>query len=342
VQAFIARFPGAVVVVSHDRALLDECATSILELDPHTGHAEMFAGGYTDYANEKARREAEAWEAFRRQQREERALKRTISAIESRSRNIENRTINFYVRKRAKKVARRATTLKARLERQLESAEHRDRPNKGAQGFHGGFQAAEAGATRLLTAIDVALEVEGRPLIAGLSFVLTRGERLVISGPNGCGKTTLLRAVLGERSVAVGSLAVSGSAQIGYLPQSEDLSPEEQALTCVQLLRRAVPMPEADAYNFIHRFLFGHDQLTTPVGRLSYGERRRFSLARLVLGGTNLLLLDEPTNHLDLPSREAFEAAFASFEGAAIIVTHDRYFIDQFADEVLDLGNCAV
>lgn len=342
VQAFIARFPGAVVVVSHDRALLDECATGILELDPHTSHAEMFAGGYTDYANEKARREAEAWEAFRRQQREERALKRTISAIESRSRNIENRTINFYVRKRAKKVARRATTLKARLERQAESAEHRDRPNKSAQGFHGGFQAVEPGATRLLTAIDVALEVEGRPLIAGLSFVLTRGERLVISGPNGCGKTTLLRAVLGERALAGGSLAISGSAQVGYLPQSEDLSADEQALTCVQLLRRAVPMPEADAYNFLHRFLFGHDQLTTPVGRLSYGERRRFALARLVLGGANLLLLDEPTNHLDLPSREAFEAAFASFEGGAIIVTHDRYFIDQFADEVLELGDWAV
>ncbi len=97
-------------------------------------------------------------------------------------------------------------------------------------------------------------------------------------------------------------------------------------------------MPEADIYNFLHRFLFGHDQVNTPVGRLSYGERRRLALARLVLGGANLLILDEPTNHLDLPSREAFEAAFAGFDGAALIVTHDRYFIDQFADEVLDLS----
>jgi ATP-binding cassette subfamily F protein 3 len=87
----------------------------------------------------------------------------------------------------------------------------------------------------------------------------------------------------------------------------------------------------------LHRFLFGHDQVNTPAGSLSYGERRRLALARLVLGGANLLLLDEPTNHLDLPSREAFEAALGGFEGAAIIVTHDRYFIEQFADEVLDL-----
>ena len=97
-------------------------------------------------------------------------------------------------------------------------------------------------------------------------------------------------------------------------------------------------MPEADAYNLLHRFLFGHDQLTTPVARLSYGERKRLALAVLVLGGTNLLLLDEPTNHLDLPSREAFEAALDGYNGAALIVAHDRYFIERFADVVIELG----
>jgi ATP-binding cassette, subfamily F, member 3 len=338
VEALIDGFAGPVIVVSHDRALLDECAGAILEIDPHSGKGEMFPGNYTDYANEKARREAEAWESFRRQQREERALKRTISAIESRSRNIENRTINFYVRKRAKKVARRATTLKARLNRQVDSAEHLERPNKRPKGFYGGFQTEDAGATRLLTAVNAGISMEGRPLLADVSFVLTKGEKLAISGPNGCGKTTLLRAVLGQHAVASGSLSLSGSATIGYLSQSDDIPPGDGALSAVQLLRRALPMPEADIYNFLHRFLFGHDQVNTPVGALSFGERRRLALARLVLGGANLLLLDEPTNHLDLPSCEAFEAAFAGFEGAALIVTHDRYFIDQFADALLDLG----
>jgi ATP-binding cassette subfamily F protein 3 len=337
VQRLIQRFPGPVLVVSHDRQLLDECVTQIIEIDAHTGRSETFAGAYSAYADERARREEEAWEAYRRQQREERALKRTISAIESRSRNIENRTINFYVRKRAKKVARRATTLKARLGRQLESAEHLDRPNRAPAGFHGAFQADDGGGTRLLTAIDVSIAVAARPLLEHVSFVVPRGQRLVMIGPNGCGKTTLLRAILGEQQAVAGSLALSGSAAPGYLAQADDIAPADLGLTPVQVLRRAVPMPEADAYNFLHRFLFGHDQVNTPAGSLSYGERRRLALARLVLGGANLLLLDEPTNHLDLPSREAFEAALGGFEGAAIIVTHDRYFIEQFADEVLDL-----
>jgi ATP-binding cassette subfamily F protein 3 len=103
------------------------------------------------------------------------------------------------------------------------------------------------------------------------------------------------------------------------------------------VLRRASPpdrpLSEADAFNSLHLFLFGHDRAQAPLDRLSSGERRRLELARLVLGGANLLLLDEPTNHLDLPAREAFERALLGFEGGALIVTHDRYFIERFADE---------
>ncbi|MGH2634114.1 MAG: ATP-binding cassette domain-containing protein, partial [Tepidiformaceae bacterium] len=139
VQDFIARFPGPAAIVSHDRALLDACATHILEIDSNTHRAETFTGDYSAYATEKARREEEQWERFRRQQREERQLRRTISAIESRGRNIENRTIDFYFRKRAAKVARRAVTLKARLQRQADSTSHVARPEKSPQGFYGEF-----------------------------------------------------------------------------------------------------------------------------------------------------------------------------------------------------------
>jgi ATP-binding cassette subfamily F protein 3 len=340
VQEFVREFRGPVIIVSHDRALLDSCVSQILEIDPRSGSGELFVGDYTAYAEEKARREAELWERYRRQQREEAQLKRTISAIESRSRSIEQSTINFYVRKRAKKVARRSTTLKARLTRQIDSAEHLERPNKPTQGFYGGFQLEETGASRVLSAEDVAIDMGERRLFEDLSFAVRRGERTVLTGPNGCGKTTLLRAILGEHPVASGRLSLAASATPGYLAQQDEQSENtgDANLTAVELLRRAVPMSSADAYNFLHRFLFGHDQVNTPVSRPSYGERRRLALARLVLGGANLLLLDEPTNHLDLPSREAFESAFANFEGAAIIVTHDRYFIEQFADEVIELG----
>ncbi|MEO9256498.1 MAG: ATP-binding cassette domain-containing protein, partial [Tepidiformaceae bacterium] len=275
VQEFVRTFPGPVLVVSHDRALLDSCVSQILEIDPQTGSGELFPGDYTAYAEEKARREAALWERYRRQQREEAQLKRTISAIESRSRAIEQSTINFYVRKRAKKVARRSTTLKARLVRQGESAEHVDRPSKRAQGFYGRFQSEDRGSSRVLTAEDVAVDMGVRRLLEGLSFVVHRGERVVLTGPNGCGKTTLLRAILGQHSIASGQLTLTTSATPGYLAQQDDEieSAENGNLTAVELLRRAVPMPAADAFNFLHRFLLGHDQVNAPVSRLSYGER---------------------------------------------------------------------
>ncbi|MGH2632748.1 MAG: ATP-binding cassette domain-containing protein, partial [Tepidiformaceae bacterium] len=226
------------------------------------------------------------------------------------------------------------------LQRQADSTSHVARPEKSPQGFYGEFATAEAGASRVLAADNVALDIAGRPLFSGLTFQASRGERVVIIGPNGCGKTTLLRAILRQHPVSAGRLEVSGSATVGYLPQQDEavVSTEESAMTPIELLRRSHPMPEADAYNFLHRFLFGADMARTPVGLLSFGERRRLALARLVLQGSNLLLLDEPTNHLDLPSREAFETAFAAFEGAALIVTHDRYFIDQFADTIVEIA----
>ncbi len=338
-EEYLRRFDGAAIIVSHDRALLDACATSIFELDPRTGTGESFAGDYSAYADEKARREEDLWRRYELQQREERQLKRTISAIESRGRNIENRTIDFYFRKRAAKVARRAVTLKARLEREQAGSEHLERPQKAAQGFFGGFRAADTGASRVLTAERASLGFPGQNLLEDLSFVVDRGERVVITGPNGCGKTTLFRAIQGEHKLSSGRIAVNPSLKLGYLAQQDDPAADEaeSALTPIESLRRVAPMSETDAYNFLHRFVMGHDQLRTPIAQLSYGERRRLALARLVATGLGLLLLDEPSNHLDLPSREAFEMAFDSFEGAALVITHDRYFIERFADRVIEL-----
>jgi ATPase subunit of ABC transporter with duplicated ATPase domains len=243
------------------------------------------------------------------------------------------------VRKRAKKVARRAVTLKARLERQAESVGHVERPEKAVHGLEGNFAGGERSTAILVSATGVALEVAGRRLVDGVSFDIRRGERVALIGDNGSGKTTLVRTILGQAQVAAGRLTLAGSARTGYLAQEDDIAanPAYTSLTAVEFLRRHRPMPEAEAFNYLHRFLFGHGLLRTPLGAMSYGERRRLALAVLVLGGANLLLLDEPTNHLDLPSREAFEAAFASYDGAALVVTHDRYFIERFATRVLAL-----
>ena len=336
-ERYLASFGGPVLLVSHDRALLDACVDGIVELDPLSGGIEVFAGNYSAYADERARREAELWARYRRQQREERRLRDVISSTESRARGIEQRTIHFHYRKRAAKVARRATTLKARMQRTLDSTEHVERPEKAPMGIRGRFQGGGRGGARLVSAQDVSVEIGGRRLLDAIDFEVDRGERVFLIGPNGSGKTTLLRAILGDQPLARGRLYVGPSVSIGYLPQEDATAPEGEdgGATPLEVVRSARSISEEDANNFLHRFLFGRDQVLTPVARLSYGERRRLALARFVLAGTSLLLLDEPTNHLDVPSREAFESALAEFEGAALVVTHDRYFVDRFAGRVL-------
>ncbi|MGB4862209.1 MAG: ABC-F family ATP-binding cassette domain-containing protein [Tepidiformaceae bacterium] len=340
-EAALRSFRGAVVAVSHDRAFLDSSARQILELRPGGAGAEVYTGNYSDVIAEKARRLEEQQTAYERQEREAAQLRQAIHKIETRAQGIENRTIDFAKRKKALKIARRAVTLKARLERELDSSGHIDRPGQKPRAFYGGleFGTANGGASRLVSVTGAALEIGGRRLFEGLNFNVNRRECVVISGPNGRGKTTLLRAILGEHPVANGEISLSPSTQVGYLAQQDDpaIVAEDRDLSPVELLRRTAPMSEAEAANFLHRFLLGHSQVGTPVARLSYGERRRLSLALIVRGGANLLILDEPTNHLDLESREAFEDALEGFDGAILAVSHDRRFTERFADVVVEL-----
>ncbi len=340
-EAALSGFRGAIVAVSHDRVFLDSCARQILELRPSGRGSEVFAGNYSAVLTEKARRQADQQTAYERQQREETQLKQAIHKIETRARGIENRTIDFAKRKKAAKIARRAVTLKARLEREHESSAHIDRPENKPRGFAGGLEFAitTGGATRLVSVTGAALDIGGRRLFENLDFAVNKGECVVVSGPNGCGKTTLLRAILGEHPIAKGEVSLSPSASVGYLAQQDDpgVVAAHARLTPVELLRRTVPMTEAEATNFLHRFLLGHDQVRTPVANLSYGERRRLSLALIVRSGANLLILDEPTNHLDLESREAFETALEGYDGAILAVSHDRRFRERFADVVVEL-----
>ncbi len=329
----LATHEGAALVVSHDRALLDAVADSLLVLDGNGGPSEVFPGDYTDWVEEQERRRAEHWAAYGRQQRAERRLKEHVSQIESRSRYIENSTINFAIRKKAKKIARRSTTLKARLERQATAVDRVQRPGDLPHGIQANFAEVDRSASRLVELVGARIAAGGRDLLAGLDLAVDRGRRIALVGPNGCGKSTLLRTLAGELPPAAGSRSIAGSAVPGYLRQDDagEGAPDETALA---MLRREARVSEEEAFNFLHRVLLGHQQATTPLARLSYGERRRLALATLMLRGANLLLLDEPTNHLDLASREAFEAALEGFGGAAVVVTHDRYLIARFAEEV--------
>ena len=332
-------FAGPVLLVSHDRALLDDHATQILELDAARARIESFAGNYESYAAEKARREADLWKRFRRQQEHETRVKREIRAIKQTAQGREHMSQNDFYRRKAKKVARRAVVLERRLERELDGADRIEKPMRRTYRVKADLGEAARSGDRMLAAEGVSLSAGGQVLLRDASFAIGWGERVVLVGANGSGKTTLLRALVGERTPDAGTVRLSPSARIGYLPQDE--AEAASAATPVDVVR-ASGLSETEARRFLHRFLFSGDDALRPVARLSYGERRRLSLARIVLGGANLLVLDEPTNHLDIPSREAFEAALEAYEGAMLAVTHDRYFIDRFASAVYAIEESAL
>jgi ATP-binding cassette subfamily F protein 3 len=163
------------------------------------------------------------------------------------------------------------------------------------------------------------------------------GERTALIGPNGCGKTTLLRCITGQLKPWAGTIQLGRAVHIGYMSQEQE-GLDGSSTPLVQI-RNAAPLDETEARSFLHYFLFAGDDVFIPVEQLSFGERSRLALALLVARGCNFLLLDEPVNYLDIPSRESFERAMARFEGTVLAVIHDRYFIERFATMIWAMEN---
>ncbi|MDF1516235.1 MAG: ATP-binding cassette domain-containing protein, partial [Anaerolineae bacterium] len=162
--------------------------------------------------------------------------------------------------------------------------------------------------------------------------IIQYGERIALIGPNGSGKTTLLRTIAHQLPPISGTCKLGASVNMGYFSQEqENLNPNSSPFT---LIRSVAAMSETEVRSFLHYFLFAGDDVFLPISSLSYGERARLILARLVAEGCNFLLLDEPVNHLDIPSRSGFEQAMTAFEGTVISVVHDRYFIQNFATRI--------
>jgi ATP-binding cassette subfamily F protein 3 len=179
---------------------------------------------------------------------------------------------------------------------------------------------------------DVAVGYDGVPLLRGVDAQLQAGERVAMVGPNGAGKTTLLRAIIGELPPLTGEVRLGANVRLGYYAQEQEtLDPTR---TPLETIVEVAPMSETDVRSFLHYFLFSGGEVFVPVGSLSYGERARLVLARLVATGCNFLVLDEPVNHLDIPSRAKFEQAMRTFEGTVLAVVHDRYFIRAFATRI--------
>jgi ATP-binding cassette subfamily F protein 3 len=176
------------------------------------------------------------------------------------------------------------------------------------------------------------------PLLQDVNATVQVGQRVALTGPNGAGKTTLLRTIAGQLPPLTGRMRLGGSVRLGYMSQEQELLDSTQ--TALEAIQHVAPLNETDARSFLHFFLFEGDNPLRPIASLSFGERARLSLARLVASGCTFLLLDEPINHLDIPSRERFEQALKAYEGTVLAVVHDRYFIARFATDlwIVDQG----
>ena len=323
-------FPGGVLFVSHDRAFLDRVATEILAVDPRRGSIARYVGNYSAYTEQRASDLARQHSRYQNEQALVRRVRQDIARTKEQARRVERATTPSQpnVRRLAKKVARKARTREAKLERFQAAPERAERPTESWR-LKVEFGSA-TGSDRVLALSEVALGYGGdAPLLEGVSVDLGGRERVALLGANGSGKTTLLRTLAGTLAPLGGSLRRSPAAVIGYLAQEQELL--DPAATALDTIRTAGTTAETEARSFLHLFLFTGDDALRPIGELSYGERTRLSLALLVARGATVLLLDEPLNHLDIDSRERFETALDQFAGAVVVVSHDRYFVGRYA-----------
>jgi ATP-binding cassette subfamily F protein 3 len=330
-EEYLAAYPGAVLLVSHDRTFLDRTVNRILALDDTTHALREYPGSYTDYAMTTDRDLEKQWVTYRQQQERIQRLEGSILKLSGQAKGIEHETIHFHYRRIAKDLARRAVVQRARLERTLASEEMVDKP-----GLTWKMKLEFAGMPRsgqdVLHITDLSMGFGERALFKDVNLHLSFGERAVLIGPNGTGKTTLLRCIAGELQPWTGSIRLGRGVRLGYMTQEQETL--EPIATPLEMIRRAAPLDETEARSFLHYFLFAGDEVFVPLGKLSFGERSRLALALLAVQGCNFLLLDEPINHLDIPSRESFERAIARFEGTLLAVVHDRYFVDRLATTI--------
>jgi ATP-binding cassette subfamily F protein 3 len=316
-EKYLANFHGGVVIISHDRYLLDRVVTKIVEIEGTK--ASVYPTNYTHYAEAKRIRMLQARREYARQRQ-----------WLAHQRDYIDRT------RYAKDSAKQARARQKMLDRMAAGGEILDRPAADADGIALRFTAAERGGEMLIRCEQASKAFGDVVLIKDLDFEMTRGERVGIIGPNGVGKTTLLRMLLGRSEPTAGAVRLFENVRFGYLDQDQqELDPDRSV---IETIRQAhPPLGEAEARSFLALFLFRGDDVFKPVGTLSGGERSRVVLAMLVARQPNLLILDEPTNHLDIPASEALEAALKSYPGGILIVSHDRYFLDRVVDRLLVL-----
>jgi ATP-binding cassette subfamily F protein 3 len=314
-ESFVKGARSAVLVVSHDRYFLDAVAGSILELED--GVLVRYPGNYSKYATEKRAREEQ--------------LARKAKANAERRAQLER----FVEKNRAKASKASQAKSKQKLLDRMETIEEPRSVSKNVR-LDLGKETARAGRVVLeLEDVHYAHDDAEGPLLEGLDLVIERGERVALLGPNGTGKSTIMRLATGELHAQRGMIRKGNNVTLAY--QDQQLARLDDHKTVLQEAMDATGFDAPEARDLLGAFLFSGEDVFKKVGSLSGGERNRLSLAEIVVSGANMLLLDEPTNNLDIPAREALEDALLEYRGTMFFISHDRYFLRKLATRVVDL-----
>ncbi|MDQ3666359.1 MAG: ABC-F family ATP-binding cassette domain-containing protein [Acidobacteriota bacterium] len=317
-EEFLQTYASAYVIISHDRYFLDRACRRIVELE--NGRASSYTGNYSAYLVEREERREAQQRAYENQRQ---LIEKTEEFIR---RNLAGQKT---------KQAKSRRTMLAKLER-VDSV----RADRSSGDFR--LQTIERTGNHVLMVHEAVIGYPDKLLARDISFILRRGECLGIIGPNGSGKTTFLRTILKKIPALAGEIQWGTKVQIGYYAQQLDDLDERNEI--IMELRRvaSASATAGELRSFLAKFLFTGDDVYKKVGDLSGGEKGRLALAKLIYSRVNVLVLDEPTNHLDIPSREALEKALDAYEGTILTISHDRYFLDRVATQMLALDGQGV
>ena len=314
-EKLIREYEGTVVIISHDRYLLDAAVTHIAELED--GKLTVFAGDYSSFIADKETRLARQEEMFRAQKHQIDRLQAAIKRYAIWGKVYDNEDF-----------ARKAKTMQKRLDK-MDKVEKPITERRKMDFQINGWR----GSNKVLELAGVSKSFGEKRVFFNLNETIWHGERVGLIGPNGAGKSVLMRMILGQEIPDAGEIKIGPSVAVGHYAQEHETLDFNQ--TALDAVRYAGEMSESKATAFLLRYLFTYKQVSQKIGELSGGERSRLQLALLVLSGANFLLLDEPTNNLDIASAEVLELALEDFIGTVLVISHDRYFLDRTVERLL-------
>lgn len=313
-ENYLVNYSGALLIVSHDRYFLDKVATITLDLTKHS--LDRYVGNYSSFVEQKEQKLLTEAKNYEKQQKE-------IAALE----DFVNRNL-----------VRASTTKRAQSRRkQLEKMVRLDKPEAGTKSAHMTFHSDKTSGNVVLTVEEAAVGYDEQILSEPINLDIRKMNAVAIVGPNGIGKSTLIKSIVGQIPFIKGEARFGANVEVGYYDQTQSkLTPHNSVLD--ELWNDFKLTPEVEIRNRLGAFLFSGDDVKKTVGMLSGGERARLLLAKLSMENNNFLILDEPTNHLDIDSKEVLENALIDFDGTLLFVSHDRYFINRVATQVIELS----